>query len=141
MRSSVTTSSLIRPQLEAGLLRFAIALGMVLGMKHFLTGIGAIFVFKHDETALSWLMVLLGPLSVFPAAAVGLFWPVVGAVWLTGGAVVSGCLFSFGPHRPVEAGQILRYCTFYAAPMIAMAALELRLGNIKRRNHIGCSAG
>jgi hypothetical protein len=106
--------------------------GFAIGAWHHNLGATSIFVFKGDESVFTWLAMLLGPLSTFPATAVAIFSKKVGGHWLVGGGLLSPLFIGAGGELTIE--QIGSWLVMISAPMLVIGSGLLLLMSSRSEN-------
>jgi hypothetical protein len=85
---------------------------------HFWRGLGGFFTIIGEDWALQMALIVSGPLTFLPAVVVGIRLPLVGALWLALGAVVTTCSMVMLSGVSDTAGYFL----FLPLPMLLAAA-------------------
>lgn len=94
-------------------------LGLIIGIMHLKVATKALFVFTEAEPVSTWVLILFGPGSTFPAVLVSFFWPRIGGMWLIGGSIISIVAASVGLADKGLEG-LPGYFMKYSAPMLLL---------------------
>jgi hypothetical protein len=99
--------------------------GLLLGCAHFWLALKAMFVFRNDEPATMWYLIISGPLSTLPAVILAHFWPKVGGTWLVLASIVSLSFAIISAQTNRDAHQVAWYFAAYSAPMFLLGLAAL----------------
>lgn len=102
-------------------------LGLIIGIMHLKVATKALFVFIEAEPASTWILVLFGPGSTFPAVLVSFFWPRIGGIWLIGGSIISIIAASVGLAGKGFEG-LIGYFIKYSGPMLLLGIVVFAIG-------------
>ena len=103
-----------------------LVIGVWVGWNQLWIATKAIFVFRNDEPALSWVFVLSGPLSVLPASFLAVFEPKYGVPWLVLGSLISSIAIAVAIY--IEEGMLssaIYPIAHYSLPMFALGIFAL----------------
>ncbi len=95
-----------------------IVIGAFIGLWHFRLAMRAVLVFRHDESVLSWVAILSGPLSTLPAIIVSVINRKLGSSWLIIGSLVSLLAMVLGENFKME--RVIPFFYMFSTPMIIL---------------------
>lgn len=104
---------------------FVLAAGAFLGAWHLWMAAGAVFVFRNDESWLSWFAVLLGPGLTLPAVVTAIIRPRVAGFVLLAGACLSSVALTAGDGP--QFSTVVPFLIRVALPMAVLGAVLLAL--------------
>lgn len=107
-----------------------LAIGIAVGVWHLYVGTISIFVFKENETLISWLIIASGPLVTLPATILGIRYARVSAALLICGASLTEILMAIS--EGLQGEHVLRYGLYISLPMYMLAFWSLMLSRQQR---------
>lgn len=110
-----------------------IVVGLLIGIWHFRLAMTAIFVFRENESVLSWIAVICGPFTTLIAIILAVFVRRAGSFWLIGGGISS--LIAMFVLERLKTENIFPFFYMISLPMIVLGASFLMIETKKNKTN------